>query len=898
MTSRKRSPHDFIFKEELGHGSYSTVFKALDKKSPNKIYAIKVCSKKHIIKEAKVKYVTIEKNTMNLLAQKHHAGIIKLYYTFHDEENLYFVLDFAPGGELLSLLHKMGTFNDTWTRHFTVQLIDALEFIHSHGIIHRDLKPENVLLDRDGRLMITDFGAAATIDSGLNGDSTKYNSDSNSSDDNQNCASFVGTAEYVSPELLLYNQCGYGSDIWALGCMIYQFVQGQPPFRGENELKTFEKIVALDYPWGPNNRINNSASPINPLVINLVQKILVVEVNERISLKQIKRHPYFSKVDWNDKVKIWRGIWQSQGQSMQQTPGGLPNIPQNVLPTRQLHVIDTPARSIQITKQKRKKPTKISNTTSSIVVWRKRLGISTGKDDLGTVPSSSPAMTAPSGNNVITNTVPQSTSNVTLPVNSQSSQVKRAQPVAPNRIPPKVPVINDNLRNKSIPRTKPIVQPSQTTSIPQQSSSSAGSALSGPSIETQHLDVTQSLDERNSIDLHILKQDYVFIYGIPYENEGPAMSLNSYNKIDNDLITSLVAQHEEELKNSESFLQVLTLKTNGMLSYKNTVVMEENEDQVDKEHQMANIEDTDLSMYDFEFNELTRKGFLILEKYKNRIWFISLPSYSILSKIPFNAVKSLTINNNENWVDCFFRARQLLEEKQILDKISNVSFDSKASTEPSSPSPISRKEQPLNIGNNATAPGYTAKNASQNSVSQNSNIGEETPFRISSSVKDRPTVSSTPSSRHPRILSGNNASRTAKKTNGGLPNSAPSTSTCNNGSAPVVNHRPSTNVANNKHNLSTLKKQGPFFLSASSSATKPQIKTTGYRQSTPSPPLPPMEFLATREKYSAPSNMVISSSRYEVLHTLNNSQTNFDREIASRGASAAFRSLQKGKKKK
>lgn len=170
---------------------------------------------------------------MNLLAQKHHAGIIKLYYTFHDEENLYFVLDFAPGGELLSLLHKMGTFNDIWTRHFTAQLIDALEFIHSHGIIHRDLKPENVLLDRDGRLMITDFGAAATIDPSLSGDSAKFNSDSNGSKDNQNCASFVGTAEYVSPELLLYNQCGYGSDIWALGCMIYQFVQGQPPFRGE-----------------------------------------------------------------------------------------------------------------------------------------------------------------------------------------------------------------------------------------------------------------------------------------------------------------------------------------------------------------------------------------------------------------------------------------------------------------------------------------------------------------------------------------------------------------------------------------------------------------------------------------------------------------------------------------
>lgn len=110
MTSRKRSPHDFIFKEELGHSSYSTVFKALDKKSPNKTYAIKVCSKKHIIKEAKVKYVTIEKNTMNLLAQKHHAGIIKLSYTFHDEENLYFCFGFCPRWRTTFLIAQNGYF--------------------------------------------------------------------------------------------------------------------------------------------------------------------------------------------------------------------------------------------------------------------------------------------------------------------------------------------------------------------------------------------------------------------------------------------------------------------------------------------------------------------------------------------------------------------------------------------------------------------------------------------------------------------------------------------------------------------------------------------------------------------------------------------------------------------
>ena len=403
--------------------------------------------------------------------------------------------------------------------------------------------------------------------------------------------------------------------------------------------------------------------------------------------------------------------------------------------------------------------------------------------------------------------------------------------------------------------------------------------------------------DSSNTDIHILKQDYVFIYGIPYEHEGPAMSLNSYNKIDNDLITSLVSQHKEELKISELFLQLLTLKKNGMLSYKNTD-MEENESRQNEEHQMANIEDTDLSMYDFEFNELTRKGFLILEKYKKKLWFISLPSYSLLSKIPFNAVKSLTVNNNENWVDCFFRARQLLEEKQILDRISNVSFDSKVSTETSSSPSISRKEHTASIGNIVAPPNHNSKHEIQNNVSQNKNIGEEIPFHIPNSVKNKPTANSAPSFKQPRVLSGNNLSRTSKKTNGGVPNSAPAVNTFNNSTVPVPNHRPSANLTNNKHNLATSKKQSPSTFSTLSPTTKSQIKTTGYRQSTPSPPLPPMEFTAMREKYCAPSNMVISSSRYEVLHTLNNSQTNFDREIASRGASAAFRSLQKSKKKK
>ena len=242
----------------------------------------------------------------------------------------------------------------------------------------------------------------------------------NGTEDMSGTSSFVGTAEYVSPELLLHNRCSFSSDIWAIGCMIYQFMEGHPPFHGENELQTFEKIVELDYSW----RRGSNPNKISPQIINLVGRILVIDDRERINLKDIKLHPWFLGVNWDDKSTIWKGIWpiqqqlQLKQQQQQQRQHGqnqqkniaqtlsqpLPNdqrnyvssgsnpgsisegttfansIPTNkhMISNRQLHVIETPIKNITIAKQKRKKPAKISNTTSSIVEWRKKLGISAG----------------------------------------------------------------------------------------------------------------------------------------------------------------------------------------------------------------------------------------------------------------------------------------------------------------------------------------------------------------------------------------------------------------------------------------------------------------------------------------------------------------------------------------
>ena len=105
-TSRvvKKGVKDFKFGRSLGEGSYSTVVAATDR-STLKEYAIKMLDKRHIIKEKKVKYVNIERDTLNRLGD--HAGIVKLYFTFQDETTLYFVLDLAANGELLGFIKKV-----------------------------------------------------------------------------------------------------------------------------------------------------------------------------------------------------------------------------------------------------------------------------------------------------------------------------------------------------------------------------------------------------------------------------------------------------------------------------------------------------------------------------------------------------------------------------------------------------------------------------------------------------------------------------------------------------------------------------------------------------------------------------------------------------------------------
>lgn len=296
MTTKKRSAADFQFLECIGEGSYSKVYRAVSKKNMH-VYAIKVLNKQHIHKEKKRKYVTIEKNTLNVLGK--HPGIVTLYYTFQDPKSLYFVIDYAQRGELLNLIHKLGSLSLELSHYYTIQLVDSITFIHNKGIIHRDLKPENILLNEDWKLMVTDFGAAKFVDDIPSPNKVDQDANTEFNKDNSS-GSFVGTAEYISPELLKYNESSFSSDFWSLGCILYQMLVGMPPFKASDEYETFERIVELNYCFPDPQKY-----PIPTNVTNLIQNLLLEDPNARLDSKTIKVHPWFKHVDWNDRSRIW-----------------------------------------------------------------------------------------------------------------------------------------------------------------------------------------------------------------------------------------------------------------------------------------------------------------------------------------------------------------------------------------------------------------------------------------------------------------------------------------------------------------------------------------------------------------------------------------------------------------
>ncbi|PWN41037.1 hypothetical protein IE81DRAFT_367771 [Ceraceosorus guamensis] len=337
QTRTARGRDDFEFGEVLGEGSYSTVIEAWDllskpstgardsfdekaakpisanaaiagagssairsaaiRNEGRKRYAVKVLDKVHILKEKKQKYVAVEKEALSLLLR--HPGVVTLYWTFQDRDSLYFVLELAPKGELLGLIKQHGSLDSLSATYFAAQLVDVISGMHAVGVVHRDIKPENVLLDAQYRIRMADFGSAS-IQRQPSGKPQVPRADGTNAQEGARprTSSFVGTAEYVSPELLTEKAATHSSDWWAFGCVLYQMIAGRPPFKGPNEYQTFQRIIKREYEF-PEEFPNDAK--------DLVEKLLVLDPAQRLGtgpdgVQSIKGHALFRDVDWSS---VW-----------------------------------------------------------------------------------------------------------------------------------------------------------------------------------------------------------------------------------------------------------------------------------------------------------------------------------------------------------------------------------------------------------------------------------------------------------------------------------------------------------------------------------------------------------------------------------------------------------------
>ncbi|XP_076818786.1 3-phosphoinositide-dependent protein kinase 1-like [Clavelina lepadiformis] len=275
---KKKRPEDFRFGPILGEGSYSTVKLACEI-STGREFAMKILEKRHIVKEKKVPQVEREKKVLSRLD---HPFFVKLFFTFQDPERLYFGLSVARKGELLSKIKQLGKFDVDCTRFYSAQIVSALQHLHSLNIIHRDLKPENILFNDLMQIQITDFGTAKEV--------------TESDLETPKASSFVGTAQYVSPELLKDKQAGVSSDLWALGCIIFQMLSGKFPFQAPNEYLIFQQILSCRYELP-----DYFPDDAKDLITNLLQ----LDPLKRIGCPTcggydaLMSHPFFKGINWD-----------------------------------------------------------------------------------------------------------------------------------------------------------------------------------------------------------------------------------------------------------------------------------------------------------------------------------------------------------------------------------------------------------------------------------------------------------------------------------------------------------------------------------------------------------------------------------------------------------------------
>lgn len=339
-TRLKRSKMDITMYDKIskiGTGAFGEVW-LVRKIDTNMLYAMKILRKTEVYKRNQMAHVKAERD---ILAEADNEWVVKLYYSFQDDKFLYLVMDYIPGGDLMSLLIKIEIFPENLARFYIAELVLAIESVHNMGFVHRDIKPDNVLIDRDGHIKLTDFGLCTgfrwthdskyyedkdghkrqeSMDYGMQyWDQMEYSADLNEQllqkslqqmkplerrhfrkHKRSLAHSLVGTPNYIAPEVLQRSGYTHLCDWWSVGVIMYEMLVGQPPFLASTPADTQLKVIN----WETTLHIPKQAE-LSPQAKDLILR-LCTSPERRLGkngIEEIKNHPFFAHVDWSYGVR-------------------------------------------------------------------------------------------------------------------------------------------------------------------------------------------------------------------------------------------------------------------------------------------------------------------------------------------------------------------------------------------------------------------------------------------------------------------------------------------------------------------------------------------------------------------------------------------------------------------
>eukprot|EP01127_Copromyxa_protea_P013917 TRINITY_DN3790_c0_g1_i2.p1 TRINITY_DN3790_c0_g1~~TRINITY_DN3790_c0_g1_i2.p1 ORF type:complete len:630 (-),score=179.93 TRINITY_DN3790_c0_g1_i2:74-1963(-) len=255
--------------EELGSGAFSIVKAGVHKKNGT-LVAVKVLDNYGNLEGAEEEMESFQRETSIMQAIR-HTNIVQLMDVFEDEEHYYVVMERVGGGELFDQIIDKGNYEEDEAAVLVHQVFSALAYLHSKGFAHRDIKPENLLFSDNNydTLKIVDFGEAKFVGEGL----TEY----------------VGTPDYMAPEILKGQKYTQLVDTWAMGVVLYIMLCGFPPFDGENDTDVLCNImnIAYEFPSPEWDEVSEEAK-------DFIRR-LMTDANTRMSSKEALKHPWLTE---------------------------------------------------------------------------------------------------------------------------------------------------------------------------------------------------------------------------------------------------------------------------------------------------------------------------------------------------------------------------------------------------------------------------------------------------------------------------------------------------------------------------------------------------------------------------------------------------------------------------